>query len=247
MNVFRKAWMESRSRLAWAGSMIFFLLLLHVTEGRWLVGSGANDAATAAKLRRIVDIGAGSGYEWWQAIYNMVAAPVAIFIGFLMAGSGLNTQTLYGVGQGVHPSMVFTLSLPVRRRTWVLTRAGLGLLQAALMTVAALALPPALNGVLGTKFSWMTALGAVPAMVAGMAVFYWFSVFLATFLDELWQGMVSLVVLGMLTGFGVAVKAGSLNYMKFMTGGGAVGYTVCLGLSLALAYGSVTVVERREF
>ena len=84
-------------------------------------------------------------------------------------------------------------------------------------------------------------------MVAGMAVFYWFSVFLATFLDELWQGMVSLVVLGMLTGFGVAVKAGSLNYMKFMTGGGAVGYTVCLGLSLALAYGSVTVVERREF
>src|ERR1035438_4342070 len=61
-----------------------------------------------------------------------------IFTAIFLAGSGINSQTTYGLTSGFHGSMLFTLSLPVSRRRLLFVRAGLGALQtSALVAVLA--------------------------------------------------------------------------------------------------------------
>ena len=56
-----------------------------------------------------------------------------IFTAIFLAGSGVNSQTTYGLTSGSHGSMLFTLSLPVSRRRLLFVRAGLGAIQTSVL------------------------------------------------------------------------------------------------------------------
>ena len=58
-----------------------------------------------------------------------------IFTAIYLAGSGINSQTMYAATTGFHGSMLFTLSLPASRRRLLFARAGLGALLTLMLIV----------------------------------------------------------------------------------------------------------------
>lgn len=153
-----KAWLETRWRLVFLlGSIAALILLPHFLNappGRWRMG------------------------------FQIEAGLMCYFTGIYLAGSGINTQTLYSTTSGFHRSMLFTLSLPVTRKQLLFARASLGALETCLVIVlcgwmalhsnyAAMSLPQILNY-------------GMHALIGTMTV-YALSVFCSCFLDETWQ------------------------------------------------------------
>ena len=121
--------------------------------------------------------------RWWIAI-ELQSVLMGCFAGIYLAGSGINTQTFYGVTSGFHASMLFTLSLPVSRKRLLFVRAGLGALETCVVVL--------LNECLALHFRPVTTSISQAfrygfrAVVCTMAV-YALSVFVACILDEMWQ------------------------------------------------------------
>jgi hypothetical protein len=111
-----KAWLETRWRF---GFVVGSILLVWVAPF-WLPLFGLRVPAgfPASKL--------------WVAIH-LGTVLLYIYAAIFLAGSGINTQTTYSATSGFHPSMLFTLSLPVSRRRLLLVRAGLGALQTSFL------------------------------------------------------------------------------------------------------------------
>ena len=108
-------------------------------------------------------------------------------VALVLAGAGINTQTMSGTRHAIHPSMYFTLALPVRRGRLLAVRAAAGALETVALVsagcLAAWVLSPVLRGRV-----------TVPEMAvylftasAAASVAYSLGVLLATFLDESWQ------------------------------------------------------------
>jgi len=162
-----KAWLETRWRFGFVcGSMLFAW-----AAPLWLplFGLRAPVGLPASKL--------------WMA-FHLGSVLLYIFAAIFLAGSGINTQTTYAATSGFHPSMLFTLSLPVSRRRLLFVRAGLGALQTgflvAIMAGYTLFERPGATPVL-QFLAYVTR-----AIVCTMAV-YALSVLLACLLDEMWQ------------------------------------------------------------
>lgn len=259
--IWYKAWLETRSRLAWSAFLIVTMLFLHVfTSSDFLKRAPrGEEAGTLATLVQAVFHATAGTLAFrqglWQMFFILMSALIAPTIGLLMAGSGINTQTFYGMRQGVHPSMIFTLSLPVRRGRWILARAGLGALETTALTLLMLLIPPMLNPLFGTSYSWSVALVAWPFLMLPTMAFYWFSVLLATFLDELWQGLISLAAVGAVAGFSMSGAIPGVQWAGYLTGAhylmtGTMPWgtiLLCTLLSMAFYYAAVAVIERREF
>ncbi|MGA2277443.1 MAG: hypothetical protein ABSG00_07555 [Terracidiphilus sp.] len=160
-----KAWLEMRWRVAFLVGTILFIWLTPL----WIPATGVQPGAPAARL--------------WMAI-QLSSVLLYIFAAIYLAGSGINSQTMYSATSGFHGSMLFTLSLPISRRRLLFVRAGLGALQTCLlvviMAVYILHLRPEATSVL-QALVYLTRV-----IVCTMAI-YAFSVLLACVLDEIWQ------------------------------------------------------------
>ncbi|GAB4367614.1 MAG: hypothetical protein OHK0021_10980 [Bryobacter sp.] len=134
----------------------------------------------------------------------------------ILAGSGINTQTSWGMTHGFHPSMYFLLSMPVTREQLLRIRVlmGLGLLFVWTVTTAGVVLLSTQWGKLAMDPGRVFA--TLPNLLVGAVLFYAFSVFLTAFLDEYWAGMTALLVMGMLGGYGVAEGPGGANLLAYM-------------------------------
>lgn len=116
--------------------------------------------------------------------FEVLSSSICCFAALYLAGSGVNTQTTYSAKTGFHPSMLFTLSLPVSRRRLLSARAALGAVETCIFVVA----------VTGLALFWAPGPVSTPevlryearAIVCTMAV-YALSTLLACFLDEMWQ------------------------------------------------------------
>lgn len=162
-----KAWLETRWRVGFVAASI---LLVWVAPF-WLPLLGLRVPAgfPASKL--------------WMAIH-LGTVLLYIFAAIFLAGSGINTQTTYAATSGFHPSMFFTLSLPVSRRRLLFVRAGIGALQTSVL-VAVMAVYTLLERPAATTVLQFLAY-STRAVVCSMAV-YALSVLLACVLDEVWQ------------------------------------------------------------
>ena len=132
MTLWWKAWLELRWRFLTplaAAPLLFF----------WPVPT---ELLPAPDLLARLKAGPGG----FGALLNTLSLFVWPLLAVLYAGAGINTQTAYSPGQAVHPSMLFTLALPVTRRRLLLMRAAAGVLAfstvvAWLCAVAWIALP----------------------------------------------------------------------------------------------------------
>lgn len=195
-------------------------------------------------------------YAWWT-VYAFSVGFTLSMMGTFLAGAGVNTQTTFGLKQGAHPSMLYTLSLPIRRRELVLTRSLLGAFFAiALSFVPGLVVcalsplvtkyPLPLNSVL-TYSSFLA--------VGGMAL-YWLSVLFASFLDEQWQlystwiSALVIVLLGELTHFPIFSTFVQFSTSEIWIRTHTIPWSVpaaILTLSIACLICAVRIVEHREY
>jgi hypothetical protein len=164
-----KAWLEVRWRFVF---MVGSILLVWLSP-LWITATGVHSGVAASRQWMGLQLGS-------VLLYIMTA--------IYLAGSGINSQTLYAATTGFHGSMFFTLSLPVSRRRLLFVRAGLGaLLTCSLVVIMVgymLFLRPEATSAL-QALMYMTRV-----IVCTMAV-YALSVLLACVLDEMWQFMVA--------------------------------------------------------
>jgi hypothetical protein len=190
--------------------------------------------------------------RWWVA-FEIQTAAVGCIAGIYLAGSGINTQTLYSATSGFHGSMLFTLSLPVSRKRLLFVRAALGAAETCLVVL--------LNEWLALHFrpdatSFTQALRyGVRALVCTMAV-YALSVFVACVLDEMWQFTgVGLVLVAV---WFVQLRSALVAYFSPLRGMSLISYPITSGMPwpplltstvaiVAFLWLSVLVVERREY
>ncbi|MEJ1933814.1 hypothetical protein WDZ92_26745 [Nostoc sp. NIES-2111] len=229
--LWRKAWLECRYRFLLCFLMSFSLALSTVLQ---------LEAGTAQKM---------------LGQFGAMAALVGPVGALILAGSGINTQTNWGMMQGFHPSMYFLLSLPVSREKLLRVRAtvGLGLTFAWLLGSAVLL--GALQWITGQVMDGKAAVQMLPNLFCGTVVYYTFAVWLCAFLDEFWAGMVALTVTGMLAGYGLADGPSWVNMAKFMTsntllsldGSAWLQALTYLAISAVFYWLAKRTVERKEY
>jgi hypothetical protein len=159
-----KAWLETRWRFVFMVGSILLVWLLPL----WLP---SHSAVPASRL--------WFGLQLGSVLLSMLAA-------IYLAGSGINSQTMYAATTGFHGSMLFTLSLPVSRRRLLFVRAGLGAILTGVLVICMTAYillhrPGAVSASLALSY-------IARVLVCTMAV-YSLSVLLACVFDEVWQFM----------------------------------------------------------
>jgi len=158
-----KGWLETRWRLVFSlGVMAFFLAVFY-----WIGIKGPPP-------KRIGDALGGVNVS-------------VLWIGAMLAGAGINTQPGFQATRGTHGSTYFTLSLPVSRVRLLLVRSSLGWLLYTGVIIAFCCgywavFPPlraAATGIEMVEYSGM--------LIGYGSAFYFASVFMGTFLDDLWR------------------------------------------------------------
>lgn len=229
--LWRKAWLECKYRFILCFVMSLALSLSAVVQV---------DQTVAQKVLGNI------------AALTSLVGPLGALI---LAGSGINTQTNWGMMQGFHPSMYFLLSMPVAREKLLRVRAFTGLGLSFVWIAGTAALIGGLDAVVGRASDWTGMLRSLPNLFVGTTVVYMFAVWLTAFLDEFWAGMVSLTVVGMLAGFGLAGGPTWFNTAKFMSDTSLLAFNGMAWMQ-ALAYLTVSAifywlakrtVERREY
>jgi hypothetical protein len=166
-----KSWLETRfSMLAMFGFLLFVLGSAYAR--------GVHSEFVAARL---ID---------GLAMFWLVPA-------VMLAGDGIKTQPALQATKGLHGSAFFTLSLPVSRFRLLAIRACLGLIETAgVILVGCCALWVAfpavrMNATSADLFRYAA------ATLACASEFYFLSVFLATFLDDIWRiyGSIAMIAL----------------------------------------------------
>jgi hypothetical protein len=228
--MWKKAWWECRTRVGLAAA----IGVLYGLDGVWTRG-GLN----------------------WESYCQLMSGVVVPVVALLLAGSGINSQTSWGMTNGFHPSMYFLLSMPVSRRRALLVRAALG---AGLLL---LFIGLLVCGV-GQVAQWRGS-DIRPAQIASSAVFtavgawaiFGAATFLTTFLDELWAGVIGFLIAGGLCGAGWAMRNLNTTFqpLDFLTGAlwyrqGQVNWHMLawfVGIGIAFLWAAVWVVEKKEY
>jgi ABC-2 type transport system permease protein len=105
----------------------------------------------------------------------------------LLAGAGIATQPAFQATKGLHGSTLFTLTLPVSRFRLLAVRAGIGWLETAVVIGALCCEMWLVSPFLRTMVTAVEMLEYAGTVIACASVFYFLSVLLDTFLDQMWR------------------------------------------------------------
>ena len=238
MTLALKSWFEvrRRSRLALLG-WVFMVFM-------FLIGSrGDNEHARAAY--------AGSALS---EVGSLEVVMLMVF-GSLLAGSGVTTQSSNAMTARMQDSVLFTLSLPVRRRSAFLTRAALGALAVVPMVLLCWAVVPLMMRFTPAAPPAHLLAEAIPFQLVGVALAYSGKLFVECLVGEMTQMWLvgGAVIAGLVTtGLRWPPMVRFINFASgatYITTGQIswIGIAVCLALSCAFVFAAVHVIERREF
>jgi hypothetical protein len=191
----------------------------------------------------------------WKASLDLLAGVVLPVSALILAGSGLNTQTNWGMTHGYHASMYFVLGLPVRRARLLWSRVAMGWVLLVGLVLASIFGLLILTPMLGTPLDWPLGMKLIPYLIAGCTLYFAFATWLCVFLDEFWSGIVGLTITGLITGYSLAGGPGWIAVVNFMEGQtllkyGAAGWGqgfFYLGLSAVMLGAAQYQIERKEF
>ena len=226
-----KSWLETRWRLVAALGFLGLILFLAQPS------RGASSPEEPSRLFNILPV-------LWM------------FFAVVLAGAGINTQSAFRATKGLHGSIYFTLTLPVSRLRLLAVRAGIGIVEMsgliALGCFTVWTLFPLMRGQ-STPFDRIEYVVAVVLCISG---FYSFSVFLSTFLDDLWRTWISMGALFILRRLWTLTSPPpSLDIFRAMTDASplithALPWTA-MGISIGVAgvffLMALKVVETREY
>lgn len=236
MMLWFKAWLETRWRFCFLAGSILFVWAAPLWAPLFHIRAPAGVAES----------------KLWMAIH-LGSVLLYIFTAIYLAGSGINTQTTYSATSGFHPSMLFTLSLPVTRRRLLLVRAGLGALQTSALVVimAAYTVFQKPGGTTPSQFLVYLA----RAIVCTMAI-YALSTLLACVLDEMWQFYAAFLCCIAL--FPLQSRISVISWLSPFRGMSLISYPLngpmpwapviaSLVLTAVLMYASMLIVQHKEY
>ena len=259
--IWYKSWLESRTKLLWCSVFLLsaaWFFLSSTPEIMQAAGhpEGLSRLLSTLHVEPIKRPGASADPRLlaWQ-LYQGFAVFFELAVALMLAGSGINTQTTYGVRQGTHPSMIYTLSLPVPRGRWLAVRASLGAVEMLGCVVAIVFVPGLLAPLAGVPASWKEPLISLPFVCLGCLVFYSLSVLLSTLVDEMWQAMLGLGTLAVFSVVVLSGRAPALDLFSLMgaaetIGAGRLPWLGIVASLLAIAgllTASQRIVSRREY
>lgn len=257
-----KCWCELRARLIFCTILLLPMCLPPILSGSSWLQKLPNSPDFYKKLTDLFEFHMVSGpltgdrlqFAWWQAALTSIVL-VLPSIAYLLAGAGVNTQTLWNKTIGGHNSVLFTLSLPVSRRRWLLTRAGLGALALSPFPLVGLLLVAGGGYLAGYDVPLSSGLRFLPFLYLGSFAFYCLAVQFAAWLGEFWQGVVFVFAQTSLIALVASGATPALNIYRFMAGGDVLygpaspwpGVLLCLGICIGSIALASWAIERREF
>jgi len=236
--IWRKSWWECRARVFWAA-------FAYVAVSCMALVFFSNPPTAKNALAT------------WNLFSILLACFVTPIITVLLAGSGINSQTAWGMFQGFHASMYFLLSMPVSRRRALLVRSALGAIFTVLFVLLSIGTVALGVRLLGAGVPIARVFGSIPFMLIDAFGFYGLSTFLCILLDEFWAGMLGMGITGLLFGMEVGfwvlpihfkpaqILSGELFLSTGVVGWPVIVFFLLMGVSFLAA--SVYLVERREY
>jgi hypothetical protein len=182
----------------------------------------------------------------WR-VYLQLAAIMTPMIGIMIGGSGILSQIGPCLREATHPSMIYTLSLPVPRRHWLYVRCAMGVLLTAAATFVIVTVPQLIAPFKGMQYSWIWAVRCAPFLFLGALVFESLAVLLDTFRNENWRLGAVLV---MLLCIGVQIIFGNrVNIFPFVAGlqTSLAEVLFCVTLTAGFFWSARLVLDRRDF
>jgi len=233
--IWRKSWLECR-----------FRVLLCTAVGLLLAFAGLFSFVDPAK----------HAVEWPIYCRLLLNTLMAITV-VNLAGSGINSQSRWGLVHGFHPSMYFLLSLPISRRRALLIRAAVGMVFTFLIVAVGAFCFGLFAPLRGVRVGMNDILSAVAFLSIFAYALFGFTTFLTTTLDEVVSGILGFAFAAFLLGAGHGMSGGRrhLEPLAFIDGELFVrtGHIIWPAIAVLIAIGtifmlaSIYVVERKEY
>lgn len=229
--LWRKGWLETR----WRFSLMIGFGLLSIVMGEQ--GGGLQSSEHARNLMGL------------QAFIAIAAA-------INLAGAGIRTQSPFRAKAGLHGSTQYTLSLPVTRLRLLSVRVAVGILETVglvtFMIVSAWRLFPLVRGNSSIGDLFMLLLAAFVCVLC----FYFVSVTIAAFLDEMWQVYGSYCLVGLCWWISALLSLpASANLFSFSTDASPLvthtlpwpALAISLAVSTVLFFLALAIVTSHEY
>jgi hypothetical protein len=234
--LWHKGWLETRFRLLFSLGFTTIILVLQYSARTAAPPPGGKSAAFG-----LVMFGS-------PTLVLMVCA--------LLGGAGIVTQPSLQATKGLHGSTLFTLSLPASRLRLLAVRASIGWFEAA-GVIGALCcgmwlVSPALRA-MATPVEMLQYAGT---LIACASALYYFSVLLATFLDDQWRAWGSMIASAALWWLSThtPLPAYANIFRAMREGSPPLAHTIpwtamafSLGLAAILFFAALKVVQTREY
>lgn len=213
-----KAWLDTRWRFIVGLTLVVLSAVVVVfgydaamEEVRRAQAIPGLAAAVAAREAQIADF---RGFVWHTWIFETLRQLLALFAVMLGAG-GLAAQVNRGGG-------VFLLSLPVSRTQVLLARAGVGLLQLAVLALVPLVVVTLVAPLAGERFSLTDALAFGACLFTGTALLFSATTALSTWFADVWRAPLLVLCFFVIWGFFGVLLPGEVqpiyNVLNIMTG-----------------------------
>jgi hypothetical protein len=231
-----KSWLETRLKLLISIGYLAVLMFMSHTHPLRMPGGRAGNPALEPVL--------------------LMGTTFAAVICIWLAGAGVVTQPSFQATKGIHGSTLFTLSLPVSRFRLLAVRAGLRWMEMTVMIGALCCGMWLVHPAMRALVTPIAMLEYSATLLVCASAFYFFSVLLATLLEDQWR------MVGGMVAFGGMFWLSAYKYLPASvdplraTGRGslliahtvpwsAMGFSV--GLSAALLVAALKVVQVREY
>jgi hypothetical protein len=257
--LFKRSWLEVNRRLLVSVlGLVGLILLLTFTEKPNVAKTAANPMGSAklnVDLKLALTEQSPDFNAVWLGILRPLLPMMLALYGAMLAGSGINAQTNTSALQTLHPSYLFTLSLPATRSQMLRARALAGILGLALIVAVSFLSLYVISLAQGRNLPGGTLAAIALCAFLGSLVFYAVSTFLSIYLSELWQVMASVFVVPVLALMLAKKSTGPWDPFRLMSGEAflvagtlpLLSIAIMLAVSGAIYMAAGFALQRREF
>jgi len=233
-----KAWLETRWGVVFLCGLYLFV---------WAVAAAGARASSGKPNDKPENIAAPLDV----LAFSWIAAAATL------AGTGIKTQSGgFQRTKGLHGSTHYTLSLPVSRLRLIAVRSAVGLIETVFVILALWGAARLMFPDLTPQATGYDLLGYLVVVLVCSSTFYFLSMFLGTFLDDVLRTPGTMTILAVLIALDISnVLPSYLNIFRPMGGGSplithAIPWTtlaVALAASAVFCFATIKVVQTQEY